>query len=271
MPVMDAEQRKKLADALLRKAEGLVREMREGSEAGDPNRVDGLADRFQEVVKTSGFPPQRATEFRDAVKSMQLSVRQLATESLLSKAELAARQGDEKTRNDLLNKAKEHFGKALRHGADDDFRAAVEKRVQAVLLTTKEGVGDRTKAAAKRKLEARDTRAKAPNGRERRRAIRYNSPTLVILVEGVRYTTSNWSTRGLLVEPYRGELGVREGDRVRVDIGSAEVEAAGRTIASVVRVDLERGTLALTFADISTIILAIMHEMKNKGIIPEPE
>ena len=184
MAVLDADKRQKVAEALLRKAEGLIREMTAMIEAGDPARIDSLADSFAEVVKTSGFPPQRAGEFRATVKQLQLHSRQLATEAMMAKAEDRARAGDEKGRNEMLTLAKEHFGKAIRYGADDEFRGAVDRRVQTILLTTKEGIDDRTKAAAKRRLETRDSRSKAPGGVERRRAMRYAAPTLVAIIGG---------------------------------------------------------------------------------------
>lgn len=271
MAVMDATQRKKLADALLRKAESLIREMNVQAEANDPARIDSLAETFSSVVGTAGFPPQRATEFRAAVKTLQLTARQFATEAVLGKAELRAREGDEKGRNELLTLAKEHFGKAIRYGANDEFRNAVDRRVQTILLTSKEGVDDRTKQAARRKLEARDQKATAPGGRERRRAVRYSEPTLAVLIDGIRYSTVNWSTRGLLLGPYRGELGIREGDRVRMDITCADAATGGRTAASVVRIFTERNCIAVDFGEISTIILDMMHEMKKKGVIPVPE
>jgi hypothetical protein len=268
---MDADQRKRVADALIRRAETLMRELATAAEGGDPARVDDLADRVAEVLKSNGFPPQRAAEFRPAVRTIQLNIRQLATETLLAKAEARAREGDEKGRNETLTLAKEHYGKAIRYGAAEDFRSAVERRVQAVLLTTKEGVDDRTKAAARRKLEARDGQSKAPDGREKRRAIRYVAPTLVVAMEGVRYTTINWSTRGLLVGPYHGELGVREGDRVRLEIVSPEAETGGRVLATVVRMVENRRGIAVTFSDICTVILDITHRLKDKGIVPDPE
>lgn len=248
-----------------------MRELSAAVEAGDPGRVDDLAERVNDVLKANGFPTQRAIEFRPLVKTFQLNSRQLATEAMLTKAEMRAREGDEKGRNEVLTLAKEHYGKAIRYGAPEDFRSAVERRVQAVLLTTKEGVDDRTKAAAKRRLEAREGRASAPDGREKRRAIRYVSPTLTVMAEGIRYQTVNWSTRGLLIGPYNGELGVREHDRIRLEIISAEAETGGRVVGAVVRLLPERRAMALEFADICTVILDITHKLKDKGIIPDPE
>jgi len=271
--VMDADARKKVADALMRRAESLIRALRESMERNEePSRVEALVDQLNDVLKQPGFPMQRASEFREIGRVSALNARRLAMESVFGKAEIAAREGDEKVRNELLTLAKEHYGKALRHGADESFREAVEKRVQMILQTTKEGIDDRTKAAAKRKLEERDgAKSNVPGGRERRRAIRYVTPKFQLLVEGARYTTINWSTRGLAIGPYRGELGVREGDRVRVDISCAEAGVSGRAVASVVRIVTERGFFAVEFPDICTVVLEIAHKLKSGGIIPDPE
>lgn len=272
MTVMDAEQRQKLIDALLRKAETALRNMRLVGQGGDADRVDAMAEAMAALLKEKEFPSQRATEFRETTKAIQRDAHCLCVDLRLVEAERLAHAGDEKGRNERLTKAKEHFAKAIRFGAGEDFRHGVERRVQAVLLTTRDGVDDRTKQAAKRRLEQHDTCAKPPDGIEHRRAIRYMDPVLTVTVDGVRFTSVNWSTRGLLVEPYRGELGVRRGDRLRLDLACDELPGAGgRQPATVVRIDEERQALALSFPDISTVVLALMHALKDAGIKPEPE
>lgn len=272
MTVMDAEQRRKLIDALLRKAEAAVRQMRTVAQGGDADRVDAMADAMAALLKEREFPSQRATEFRETVKGIQRDAHCLCVDQRLSEAERLAHGGDEKGRNERLAKAKEQFAKAIRFGADEEFRHGVERRVQAVLLTTRDGVDDRTKQAAKRRLEQHDTGAKPPDGIEHRRAIRYMDPVLAVTADGVRFTTINWSTRGLLIEPYRDDLGWSPGDRLRLDLSCAELPGVGgRQTATVVRIDEERHALALSFPDISTVVLALMHALKDAGIKPEPE
>ena len=272
MPVMDANQRKKAEDALMRKAEELVRRLRAEAESGPPDRVDAQAAMMTELLKSREFPSVRAGEFRELTKSIQRNSYQRSVDALLSQAERCGHKGDDKGRNEWLTKAKDHFGKAIRLGADDEFRHAVERRVQAALLTTKDGEDDRTKQANARKLEQHDTGAKPPNGIERRRAIRYMDPVLTVEVDGRRFTTVNWSIRGFLLEPYHGELGLSEGDKLRLDIHCAEVPGGGgRQVAHAVRIDPDRHTLAVTFPEMSTVVLDLVHAMKDAGIHPEPE
>jgi len=276
--VMDAEQRRKLEDALLRKAEALVRQLRQAAESGNPANVDAQAAIMTELLKAREFPTQRATEFREATKTIQRSAYQLSVDTLIGQAERRGHAGDDKGRNELISKAKEHYAKAVRFGADEEFRSAVERRVQAALMTSKDGIDDRTKQAAARKLEQHDVGAKAPGGIERRRCIRYMDPVMTVELGGHKYQTVNWSIRGLLLENYRGELELSPGDRVKLDVHCADVPdpcgaagGGGRQVAHVVRVDAERNALALDFPEMSTVILDLVHRMKDAGIKPEPE
>lgn len=276
MPVMDAGQRKKLEDSLMRKAEEFVRRMRTEAESGAPDRVDSLATSLTELLKTKEFPSLRAAEFRQIAKTLQCNAYQRSVDSLLVQAERCGHKGDDKGRNDWLTKAKDHFGKAIRLGADDEFRHGVERRVQAALMTSKDGVDDRTKRANARKLAQQDVGAKPPNGIERRSVLRYMDPVLAVELEGRRLTTVNWSIRGLLLEPYHGEPPLKVGDRVRLDLHCPDLNApdppgTGRQVAHVVRIDSDRHALAVSFPEMSMVVLDLVHRMKEAGIHPEPE
>lgn len=269
---MDPDQRRKLEDALLRKAEEMVRAMRREAETGDPERVDTQANALAELLKTREFPSVRATEFREIARSIQRGAYQRSCDSLLRMAEQRGHMGDDKGRNEILTRAKTHFGMALRFGADEEFKHGVERRVQAALLTSKDGVDDRTKQAARRKLEQHDTGPKPPNGIERRRAIRYMDPVLTVEAEGRRCATLNWSTRGLLVNLPPAEFAHAVGGKLRLELHCAEVPGiGGRQVAHVVRLDPDRHAVALNFPDISTVVLELMHALKEAGIKPEPE
>lgn len=273
MSVMDANERKKVEDALMRKAEDFVRRMRNAADNGLLDQVEMYAAAMTELLKSKDFPSVRASEFREISKAVQCAAYERSVDSLLTQAERCGHQGDDKGRNEWLTKAKDHFGKSIRMGADEDFRHAVERRVQATLMTSKDGVDDRTKQANARKLEQHDVGAKPPNGIERRRAIRYMDPPLSVQIDDRRYTTVNWSTRGLMIEVPAMEMDLHPpGSRVKLELRCAEVpEHGGRQPAQVVRVDPDHHTMAVNFPDISTVVLDLAHAMKDAGIKPEPE
>ncbi len=272
MPVMDADQRRKIEDSLMRKAEDLVRRMRREAETAPPDQIDALAAAMTEILKAKEFPSLRASEFRELTRVIQRGTYQRSVDTLLIQAERCGHGGDDKGRNALLTQAKDHFGKALRFGADDEFRHGVERRVQATLMTSKDGVDERTKQAAKRKLEQHDTGPKPPGGVEHRRAIRYMDPVLTVEAEGRRCSTLNWCTRGLLVDLPPEEFSHAMGGKLRLTLSCAEVPGvSGRQVAQVVRLDPDRHAVALSFPDISTVVLELMHAMKDLGIKPEPE
>ncbi len=84
----------------------------------------------------------------------------------------------------------------------------------------------------------------------RRRDRRIELPPIQIVLEGVPYTTINWSLGGFLVAPYEG--GCRFGDEVRVEI---VIEFEGRTfrheaIVEIVRIARGSKELAAQFTSI---------------------
>lgn len=271
MPALDADQKRKLEAALILKAMEVVSHMRRVAESGAAEQVEKMAEALDKLVKTKEFPTAQTKQFQDVAKLVQRSAFQLSVDNLLGQSEDKARDGDEKARNDTLNKAKEHFAKALRYGADGEFRTGVERRVQQVLMTSKEGVDERTKQAAKRKQEQAAAAApKAFKGVEHRRARRYGDPGLEVTINGLRYATVNWSTRGLLLEPYRPEAGLYRGEKIKMEITCPGTPGGGRQFGRVTRVDEAKG-VAIDFGEISTLILELMHQMRNAGIQPEAE
>lgn len=271
MPVPDAEQRQKMEAALILKATEVVGHMRRIAQTGTaPDQVEKIAEALESMVKTKEFPTARAADFREVSKLVQRSAFQLSVDKLLGDAEDKARGGDDKARNETLTKAKEHFGKAVRLGADEEFRAGVERRVQQVLMTSKKGVDDRTKQAAQRKLnEAAAQSGPSYKGVERRRARRYGDPALEAVIDGRRYTTVNWSTRGLLLEPTRPEAGLQKGAKVKIELSCPGNRGGGKQTGRIVRVDEQR--FAVDFGEISTVILDLMHHLRQSGIQPEAE
>jgi hypothetical protein len=272
--VLDAAERKKQEDALLRKAESSLALLRKMAETADVDRVETAAQALTELLKAREFPSQWTGEFRTMIKAVQRDVCQLSVDRLITEAERKGHQGDEKGRNELLSLAKKRFIMAVRNGADDEFRHGVERRVQAALMTSADGVDERTKKASARKLLEHDVGATPPKGMgERRRAIRYSDPVLTVELGGMHFKTINWSIRGLLIEGYKGELALSAGDHVKLTIQCAELppRPVTRQLAGVARVDKDRQALALNFPDISTVILDLAHAMKDAGIRPEPE
>lgn len=272
--VLDADQRRKLEDALLRKAEELIRALRRLAEGGDPEAVESQATTLAELLKTREFPTQRATEFREAAKSIQRDAYELSVDTLIREAERKGHAGDNQGRNEVLNRAKVHFAKAVRFGADEEFRAGVERRVQAALMTSADGVDERTKKANARKLEIHDKPGpKPPKGIERRRAIRYMDPVLTVTIAGHRYHTINWSIRGLLLEAYRGELALAAGARLKLEVRCDDLpgHVPLRAVARVIRIDKDRLALAIAFPDMSEAVIDLCHALKEAGIQPEPE
>jgi len=262
-----AEQLARLRAALLRKAEEGFRALRQTAEILDIEGMEAAFEGLKSVIQVVEFPDDLRRSLRPAAEAAVRDAYTRAVEASLAGAEERGREGDAKGRNERLNDAKALFVKALRLGAGDDFRAAVDKRVQTCLMTTAAGVDDQTKAAAARKLEERDRHA-AKTGREKRRAVRYVDPPLKVEIDGKVFDTIDWSQLGVSVRGWTGKPALKKGDKVRIVLSHPEVSVSGRQVGRVVRADFGERGLAIEFSDISTLILDLVSAMRRVGLAP---
>jgi hypothetical protein len=265
---MNADEKRKVQDTLLRSADAVIREMRAQADGGQLDNLSRCADKIQELTRIKEFPNQRAQEVQRSVKFILRDAYARRVGDLMAELNRRLHNGDEDARKDLLGKVRQHISLAVQFGADEEFRSSVDRHLQVIELTTDGGIDKQAKAEAMRRTELRDTASRAPGGKERRRAIRYADPVLTIELDGEKYTTLNWSTRGLLLDNFT--LPLRLGTDVRITLSCEEVPGGGRTWARVIRRVRERHELALEFPDISTVVLGLMHEMKLAGIRPDP-
>ncbi|CAK0745458.1 hypothetical protein CCP1ISM_2080003 [Azospirillaceae bacterium] len=169
---VSAEERKKLQDSLLKSAEGLVRQMRRDAESGELNQLEQDAGKLQEVTKSKDFPTQRSREFLDCSKSIQRDAYEKCTAALLTQLGRKIRSGDEEGKNSMLSQARDYLSRAMRLGADDEFRHSFDRALEVITLTSCEGIDKRAKAEAARRTELKSGPApKSPGGIERRRAV----------------------------------------------------------------------------------------------------
>ncbi|MEI6985890.1 MAG: PilZ domain-containing protein [Rhodospirillaceae bacterium] len=266
--VMDAGERRKAQDALLRSVEGAVRQMRSDADVGNIDQLSRSADIVAEITKQKDFPSQRAQDFQRTVKFIQREAYERSVSNMLGEIIHHLHTGDEDFKNSILPKLREHVGLAGRFGADMEFKASVERHLQQIQMTTGEGIDKRAKAEAARKTELHDTVCKAPGGVEHRRAIRYIDPVLIVRINDQNYNTLNWSVRGLLLENFVEPLPL--GSFVWVVLSCEGVAGGGRNKAKVVRRIPKQQEIAFEFPDISAVVLGLMHEMRLLGIRPEP-
>jgi hypothetical protein len=262
-------QEERVREALMRKADVLVRCVRRAAEEGSIDAMEAALPQLQATLTVREFPSPKRREIDDSLKTVQCAAYMRSVEALLYQAEYAAREGDQKNRNEHLSKAKDHFVKALRQGADESFRAAVEKRVKTCLMTSAPGVDQRTKDATARRLEARErSGSKSPDGKERRRALRYSAPPLNVELDGIIFETVDWSQIGLRLDGYVGRPALKTGDRVWLRLSCAGIESQEKQAARVVQVFRDKRQLALEFAEISTIVLDLITGIRRIGMVP---
>jgi len=258
----------KLREALTRKAEALKRCLQRAAENGEIDVMEAVQTELNSVLAITEMPAAVRRDIREAIEPMMLNAYTRSVEVALFAADGRGREGDAKGRNENLTKAKALFVKALRLGAGDDFRSAVEKRVQACLMTSA-GVDEKTKAAGARKLEERERApSSVASGKERRRAVRYVVPPLSVEIDGEVFETIDWSQVGLSIRGWKGKPALKKGDKIRIGLSCAGVAAGERQLARVARVGTGERGVAIEFPDISTIILDLIQQMRRIGFAP---
>ncbi|CAK0749143.1 PilZ domain-containing protein [Azospirillaceae bacterium] len=269
--VMDSASRFKLEETALRQAEAAMRDLRPLAEVLYPEVFEEHSKVIVEILKIKEFPHQRRKEFTEELVGLKKICYQKYVENLLNQASEFARNGNDAARNELLGKAKQFFGLALRHGAGPEFKMAVERRLAIILMTRQQGIDDATKRAATRKLAdvAAEAEMNRYHGVERRRAIRYVSPHLVADIGGVGYRTINWSVRGLLLEDYDGPL--TEGSRAKFYLTTPGVVVGGWVSCRVVRRDEPPRTLAVDFGEMCTVVVDLAVAMKRQDHPPSQD
>lgn len=265
---MTPEEHQQVQQTLLKAAADLTGRMRLEADRGDIDPLSRDADRLTELLKQKDFPSQDAKKYVETSKKIQCDGRKKAIDSLINTISHRVMGGEEDAKKEAAKKIADLLAQAAKFGLEPEFRDSVSHRLQILTETSGEGIDKRSKELAARKTKIVDI-APRFKGIERRRAIRYGGPELLIEVNGQIYHTLNWSVRGVLVEGFKGILA--KGKSIKVGISSGDVPGKGREWAKVVRTDTEEQTLALEFLEISTVILELIHELKQIGCPPEPE
>ncbi|SRR5258708_5730805 len=261
--------RQQLEEALIKRADAEVERMVNDATSGIPDAVERKSKRVAEIVKDRAFPMARRREVQERCKQLLRQAYEMSVNLYLDDAVTAVRNADDERKNMLIGKAKDHFSLALRAGADEDFKAAVRRKLDQIALTGPVGTSEKAKQAAAAEAARPQPHSKAPGGVEKRRCIRYNDPMITVTIAGRKYCTRNWSIRGLLIEAYRGTLAV--GDRITIGVAWEGSNEVGLSPARVVRRDEEAALLAVELNGIDGNMLRLAHLMRLKDVAPMPE
>jgi hypothetical protein len=267
-PAVSKPSREELERQLVKRAEAEIERMLADAANGIPDAVERKSKRVADIAKDKNFPIKERREIQDRCKHLLRQAYEVSVNLYLDDACAATRANDEKKKNTMLTKAKEHYGLALRAGADEDFKAAVKRKLDNIGLTSPVGTSEKAKKAAEDEAAKPQPATKAPNGNERRRCIRYVDPMVTATIGATRYNTRNWSIRGLLIENYRGPL--QAGDKLTVGVAWEGSKEAGLSPARVVRKDAEENLLAVEFNGIDGNMLRLAHAMRLQEIAPTP-
>jgi hypothetical protein len=268
VPATNKPSREELERQLVKRAESELEKMLADAANGIPDAVERKSKRVSDIAKDKNFPMKERRELQDRCKHLLRQAYEVSVNLFLDDACAAVRANDDKQKDKMLTKAKEHYGLAIRSGADEDFKAAVKRKLDNIGLTSPAGTSEKAKKAAEEEAAKPQPKSKAPNGNERRRCIRYNDPMVTATISGTRYNTVNWSIRGLLIENYRGPL--QAGDKLTLGVAWEGSKEAGLSPARVIRRDAEQNLLAVEFNGIDGNMLRLAHAMRLQEIAPTP-
>ena len=137
----------------MRRAKDAMRAVRAAAEKDDLKRLDDLADRCLEFLKTDGFPFQRKQEITDEIKVVRRDCYQRSVARLLEAALAAAQSEDMERRNALMGEAKTNMSMALRLGVGPEFKTSVQRKVDVILMTSAPGTDEKAREAGESEPE----------------------------------------------------------------------------------------------------------------------
>lgn len=251
----------------MRRAKDAMRAVRAAAEKDDLKRLDDLADRCLEFLKTDGFPFQRKQEITDEIKVVRRDCYQRSVARLLEAALAAAQSEDMERRNALMGEAKTNMSMALRLGVGPEFKTSVQRKVDVILMTSAPGTDEKAREAGESEPEPTRHISGAPGGVERRRSVRYDDPVLEVMLNDQQGRTANWSIGGLLVEGIAAPPS--PGQRVRVSLWHEGVGNRVKTSGTVVDIR-PNGGVALAFRGMVPELLDLLHAMRAEGMAPHP-
>ncbi|CAK0756268.1 putative PilZ domain-containing protein [uncultured Gammaproteobacteria bacterium] len=266
---MTPNEQVKVRQLMLKTADDLVACMRLEADLGDIDPLGRDASKLSDLLKQKDFPSPDVRRYVEISRRIQCDGQKKAIDTLINGISRRVLGGDNDAKKEVAKKVADLLGQAAKFGLEPEFRDHVSHRLQILTETSGEGIDKRSKELARSKAAAAVNNLPRFKGIEHRRAIRYASPELLVEIDGHTYHTINWSVRGVLVDNYTGELA--KGKTVKVGISCEDVHGKGREWAKVVRNDHERYALALEFLEISTVVLNLVHELKQAGCAPEQE
>jgi hypothetical protein len=233
------------------------------AEDGQFEHLDENVKRLQAAANHPHFPKQRAKLFINMARQAAAQAHIRAAQLFLEAISDASISGDRVAKQDSINNARLHASRAIKAGANPAINDHLNKIIGIMEQTTKPGIDAATKAEAARRTSVS---AEWINGKpDKRKAIRFSSPRLSVLIDGVEAYTADWSMYGLRILQVPGCHQV--GQRVRFRLRCVGLdEQTELLIATVVRHDPANQTLCVEFPAISTNILRIAKRIKSLGI-----
>ena len=195
---------------------------------GDIESARRRFDRVRAMVKEARLPAEFFNELKESIRQIEITGLKKLTDQLLDRATDYARTDNVAGRASVIEEAREHIARILALGAEPDFKAVSEKKIEIALMTSSRAAAAAPKnAAAPRAAFSAPDRPAVP--REQRRFKRFTQPGLVVDVDSRRFETLNWSISGMALigwppewdDKQRLELSFRaEGDDARfVEVG----------------------------------------------------
>lgn len=228
------------------------------------SRLDLCVEKMDKLVTLKDFPPGLGGDLKSLCRRIRRETHEKRVSDLIDGAMLAVRDDQLENRRAALDGISAALYEAVRSGADRDFCDQIAKRLEVLALTTRKGIDEPARREAARKTELKAETA-PQGGRDRRRAIRYADPVLVLDCRGWGpYRTLNWSCYGFLADGAGKPPPV--GKSLRIALRCGLLPGFEERMAGTVVKLTETGGFAIEMPNIETGILKLMNLLKKNGI-----
>ncbi|MDX2101489.1 MAG: hypothetical protein SF002_02995 [Alphaproteobacteria bacterium] len=243
-----------------------LRVARAGANQGQVDQVIARLQRLAKFVGSSRLPNEDRQRTRDEAVKIQRDVYRKYVDVMLNEAISAARSDDLEKRGEFLKKARDGLSKAMVVGVEPEFAEAFEKMYQVVLETRPQGTSAKARIDKDTEWQHRSRPDELVGEKAKRRHLRFDTPTLLVSMNGSSFTTVNWAIGGLRM---RGDFGgLRLGSTYDIAFRADGFDDVFHDALTVLRFEESEGSVAGGFARVDNKVVELIAKLRKAGVEP---
>ena len=236
----------------------IIKNMRLHAEAAQVEKTEACANALFNIITLSMFPRNKIDIFNNGINELREIAFKRRVSNMLGEIKVNVRNGDFAISKEIIDDINRYVSLALICGAENPYRDEVMSEIAHI------------KIAADYNLHSTDicalSKANGISYSEKRRALRFTTPTLCIEFDGATYKTIDWSPCGILID--KCELQDTHGGNIKLNVNSFEANSGGIICGRIVDRNELHNKVAIDFGDLSPPILSLMHNLRARGIHP---